>query len=139
MFPIEQTSIENKQGNFALLRDFFEEHGYVVGGNWDYHQGYFDKQIGNEQGYLFVRIPVFAEDGDFGEETAQLRIGTPFLLHHQYNPGMDKEATSGNVTATLNQFQAPVDPDGDLTEQEIELAKQEIEALEQAFLERFPQ
>lgn len=139
MFPFENTSIENKQGSFSGLRDFFNEHGYVVGGNWDYHQGYFDKKIEDELGYLFIRIPVFVVEGDFGEETAQLRIGTPFLLRHKYNPGLDDNVSVGNASASLNQFQEPVDPDASLEEEQIEAAKQQIKELEHAFLERFPQ
>ena len=139
MYPFEQTSIENTQGSFGRFRDFFEEQGYVVGGNWDYHQGYFDKQLDDELGYLFVRIPVFMVEGEFGDDVAQLRVGTPFALRHKYNPGIDHRGDIGVVTASFNEFQEPVDPDASLEEQQIEVARLEMMRLERAFREAFPQ
>lgn len=138
MYPFEGTILENVQGSFGRFRDFFEEQGYVIGGNWDYHQGYFDKQLDDEQGYLFVRIPVSMVEGEFGDDAAQLRIGTPFALRHMYNQGIDGQEDIGLVSASFNQFQKPIDPDASLDEEQIEQAKAEVKRLEQAFQATFP-
>lgn len=138
MYPFEETILENVQGSFGRFRDFFEEQGYVIGGNWDYHQGYFDKQLDDQAGYLFVRIPVSMVEGEFGDDTAQLRIGTPFALLHRYQRGIDEQGNAGLVTASFNQFQEPVDTDAPLDDEQIEQAKQEVKRLEQAFQRAFP-
>lgn len=137
MFPFENTSIENYKGHFADLRQFFHEHGYDEGGNWEYDHGFFDKKLADHPGYLFIRIPVFVQEGEFGDDEALIRLGKPFALRHKYQIGNDDYVDETVTNASVNQFQEPQDPNASLTEEEIKYCRGRVEALEQKFKEHF--
>lgn len=139
MFPFENTAMENRQGRFDEIRDFFKEHGFEIGGNWETDHAFFDKKLKDNPGYLFIRIPVFVDEGTFGEDDAVLRVGTPFLLRHKYNPGLDDNVQVDTFDSALDQFSEPVDPDASIEQKEVEETQPLIRELEQAFQQRFSQ
>lgn len=137
MFAFENTSMENFEAPFAQIRQFFHEQGYDEGGNWDYDHGYFDRKLAESPGYLFIRVPVYVKEGEFGEDDALVRLGRPFLLRHKYQIGNDDYVNISVVNASYNQFAEPEDKDASLTEEEIEETREMIRQLDQAFQERF--
>ncbi|WP_025027963.1 YugN family protein [Caldalkalibacillus mannanilyticus] len=137
MFVYEESQLENQIVPFAPFRDFMSELGFVVGGSWDYDHGYFDRKLEDDPGYLFVRIPVMVEEGNFGEDEATLRIGAPLLLRHKYQRGLDNYVFVDNSNATFNQFSEPEDPDASLKEGDIEQGQKVIQEVEQAFGQEF--
>lgn len=137
MFAFEDTSIENYQGHYGALRDFFNEQGYEVGGNWDYDHGYFDKKLADSPGYLFIRIPVFAQIGEFGQDDAVVKVGRPLLLRHKYQIGNDDYVDMTVTNASVNQFSEPQDPDASLKNEEVENTQQLIHQLDDVFKQQF--
>lgn len=137
MFAFENTSMENYEGHYGAIRDFFNEQGYEVGGNWEYDHGYFDKKLADHPGYLFVRIPVTAQVGEFGQEDAVVKIGRPFVLRHKYQIGLDDHADVTVATGSINQFSEPQDPDASLKQEDVELATTMIEQLNGEFRGQF--
>jgi hypothetical protein len=136
MFPFEQTALENQKGRFEEIQQLLQEQGFEEGGNWEYDHGYFDRKLQDHPGYLFLRIPVFVEQGAFGENEAEVRLGNPLLLRHKYQIGNDDQVNIGVMTASLNQFQEPVDSDASLKQEEVEAGIKVIQQLENVFQER---
>jgi hypothetical protein len=136
MYPFEQTALENQKGSFEEIQQLLQEQGFEVGGNWEYDHGYFDRKLKGHPGYLFLRIPIFVEQGAFGENEAEVRLGTPLLLRHKYQIGNDDQVNIGVITASVNQFQEPVDPDASLKQEDVEGAIKLIQQLEKVFQER---
>ncbi|MFS1517460.1 YugN-like family protein [Bacillus sp. SM2101] len=108
--------------------------GYVIGGNWDYDHGSFDYKIANEVGYHFLRIPFEAVDGQLDSEGATVELGTPFLLTHKYQVGLDDNVHVGNVNASFNQFSEPEDPDATVPTKYVDMGKSLIKDLEERLL-----
>jgi hypothetical protein len=137
MYPFEQTALENRKGRFGEIRQFLQEQGFDEGGNWEYDHGFFDRKLADHPGYLFVRIPIFVEQGAFGEEEAKVRLGTPLLLRHKYQIGNDDHVDMTVMNASINQFAEPVDPDASLKEEDVHEGKKILQQVEQAFQGRF--
>ncbi|TCP26592.1 YugN-like protein [Scopulibacillus darangshiensis] len=85
--------------------------GYVIGGNWDYDHGYFDYKIKEDEGYIYLRLPFQAINGMLDQDGAVVSLGEPFILRHKYRKGPDDHVDVGSVTASINQFQTPVEKD----------------------------
>lgn len=106
--------------------------GFVIGDNWDYDHGYFDYKLKEGDGYLYVRVPFETVQGALEEDDAIVELGTPFLLNHKIRLGNDETAEAGNITASFNQFQAPVDPDAPITERYVAQGQYLIDQIESA-------
>lgn len=134
MIALEST-IEGKQYKAKELQSVLESHGYTLGGNWDYDHGYYDYKISADNGYTFLRIPVQAVEGELGSKDAVIQIGTLYLLNHVYQQDNDEESLSGVVPAVaeglVNQFQAPIDKDGEVSDKYRSLAENLVAELEQ--------
>lgn len=139
MYPFEQTKMENYRGTFDEVEQFFTANGFDEGGGWEYDHGYFDYKLADNPGYLFIRVPVFAEEGEFGRNEAIVRIGKPFLLRHKYQRGIDDNVSMSmvNANASINQFSEPQDPDASLDEKDLRVGQSFIDNLDTAFAERF--
>ncbi|MCR2823157.1 YugN-like family protein [Lederbergia panacisoli] len=129
MFEINST-IEGRQYNLHKLEQLMKPKGYVIGGNWDYDRGFFDYKMANDDGYQFLRIPFTAVEGQLDTPGVSVQLGTPFVLSHVYQKGLDDHADSSNMSAAFNQFSEPEDPDGDLDEKYIQMGKDLIKELE---------
>lgn len=139
MYAFEGTVIENKKGRYEDIQDFFTAQNFEVGSGWEYDHGYFDKQLQAEPGYIFIRIPVYVLQGEFGDPDAQVRLGSPFSLSHQYVKGLDDHVYTNTFThlTTTNQFSEPADKDASLSAEEVAKAKHEIAQLERTFMKHF--
>ncbi|MFS0780377.1 YugN-like family protein [Bacillus sp. 1P06AnD] len=127
--------LTGKQYNLLFLEKQLKPLGYSIGGGWDYDHGYFDYKLAEVPGYVFLRLPVQAVRGELDERGVSVRIGTPFVLGHQYQSGIDTDfADAGPITAVFNQFAEPVEKDSGFDSQFIALAKALVSELEQLLL-----
>lgn len=133
MIPIK-SNVEGKDFSFKVLEDTLKPLGYSVGGNWDYDKGFFDYKINDDGSYHFFRIPFQAVEGQLDGGDPRVRIGTPFLLAHEYEDGVDDEGNIGNVSASVNQFQAPEDKDAPIDSEYLNVADDLVRKLEAALL-----
>lgn len=109
--------------------------GYSIGGNWEYDHGSFDYKIDSEDGYQFLRVPFKAVDGQLDSPNTMVQVGTPFLLAHKYQVGLDDHAKIGNFSASINQFQEPQDKDATFPEEYIDIGKALVKDLEAELLD----
>lgn len=109
--------------------------GYNIGGNWDYDHGSFDYKIDSEVGYQFLRIPFTSVDGQLDSRNTTVKLGTPFLLSHKYQIGLDDHVHIGNFSASFDQFQEPVDKDATFPKRYIDLGKALVKELEAELLD----
>ena len=135
MIPIDST-IEEKQSNFANISDQLEQEDFRLGGGYTYDHGYFDKALDweEEQGHrYFLRIPVFQVQGDIGDPDTLVRIGKPFVIKHEFrtDESNDPTADSGVFSGLTNQFTAPIPvEDHPIDQKWIERAKEVIHHVE---------
>ncbi|MDQ0229809.1 YugN-like family protein [Metabacillus malikii] len=132
---IELTSkLDGKVFQLTHLEEKLKPLGYDIGGNWDYDHGYFDYKIDSEVGYQYLRIPFIAVDGQLDVPNTTVKLGTPFLLSHKYQIGLDDNARIGNLTAAINQFQEPQDKDATFPDEYIDDGKALVSKLEAILL-----
>ncbi|MBO8156723.1 MAG: hypothetical protein H0Z32_09700 [Bacillaceae bacterium] len=129
-----ESALKNQVFSLEELEKKLKPLGFDIGGGWEYDHGFFDYQLQQEKTYFFLRIPFTAEIGQLDEQGVQVRIGQPFVLGHQFQTGIDEEGQTGNFSASLNQFQDPVDQDTSVPERFMEKGQQVLEAAEQALL-----
>ncbi|WP_168122947.1 YugN family protein [Paenibacillus sp. HB172176] len=116
------SSVAGSEILFTEARDLLELKQFTLGGNWDYKSGSFDHALDQEH-KVWLRIPFEASSGEIDSEhnnEAVIRLGTPYLLRHLYNEGTDPEGSVRVLGAMFDQFQAPVDPDADISPEWIE-------------------
>jgi hypothetical protein len=127
MIPISGFSLENKEDVFEAFRNKLLAEGFIIGGNWDYDHGYFDRALDGVD-KVYLRIPFQVTKGQFdGESTnpdTYVQLGTPFVLKHLYEEGLDQDADTGLFSSMVDQFQDPVDPDAPIEDQWVEKAKE---------------
>jgi hypothetical protein len=130
------SELENKVEDFTTLHDFFGGFEFTLGGNWDYEHGYFDRFL-DEAHKVWLRIPFEVTsgtlDGDSDASNAIVKLGTPFVLKHIYNEGLDPEAVPNVYGSLINQFQEPVDKDADVETHWVEQAKHILHEVEERF------
>ncbi|WP_075982739.1 YugN-like family protein [Bacillus massilinigeriensis] len=123
------SKIEGKQYDLYKLEQLLKPLGYAIGGNWDYDHGSFDYKIADQGEYQFLRVPFQAIDGQLDSRGCTVELSRPYLLGHQYERGLD-QASTGNFSASFNQFAEPVNKDADVPERFVELGKAMIFELE---------
>ncbi|MFS0787615.1 YugN-like family protein [Shouchella sp. 1P09AA] len=131
------SKIEGKEVKAKELESLLTPLGYSIGGNWDYDHGYYDYKLAEEGGYTFLRLPFTAVEGEVGSSHAVFEMGRPYLLNHVYQDGNTDEGIGGYippaVDGLINQFQRPIDKDGEVDEKYVDVAKNLIEEVEQTF------
>ncbi|WP_314589220.1 YugN family protein [Paenibacillus terrigena] len=136
MFTLE-SRLENVQGTYCDLSEFFCKMNFCLGGNWEYKQGIFDKHLDAER-KVWLRIPFYVTSGHLDGECegcdAIVQLGKPFVLNHLYNEGLDDEAQISLTGGLFNQFQAPVDPDASVKPRWVDQAKEVLHQLEQSIV-----
>ena len=97
------------------FHEWLNKHQFVLGGNWDYRQGSYDRRLDGEKQMVWLRIPFAVIHGELDSSAPQpgtrIRVQQPFVLHHIYNKGNDDTAQLATLGALVNQFQTPIDPD----------------------------
>ncbi|WP_126425291.1 YugN family protein [Brevibacillus marinus] len=125
------STIVGKRGSFGQIRDILAEDGFTLA-NWDYDRGFLDRQL-DDQAMVFLRIPIEVRHGYLDEGDAQIELGTPFVLKHIYQTGVDENTgyQSGNLVAPLtNQFQEPLEKDAPLEEAWVRKAEMVLRRIE---------
>ena len=109
------SAIEGKKAYFGIVRDTFLSHGCSFCSNFDYHQGKFDGILWREGGEtIYLRIPFKVLDGALDHSKAYIEFETPYVIKHVVNIGLDYDENSLLTTTGLNQFQEPLDKDGQI-------------------------
>lgn len=72
------SSLEGQSFLFRELEQVLKPIGYTIGGGWEYDRGFFDYKISDQDGYLFLRIPVEANKGRLDERGQLLQSARPF-------------------------------------------------------------
>ena len=127
-----RSKLEGKQLGLDQLEQLLKPLGYAIGGNWDYDQGFFDYKIADEGGYLFLRLPFKAIEGQLDSSGCKVEMQRPFLLAHIYEAGLDDHVHSGNASASFNQFSEPVDKDASFPEQFVVIGRSLVNDVENA-------
>jgi hypothetical protein len=134
MIPI-QSDLANCEEAFDQVRNYLHDFEFSLGGGWDYDHGYFDKNL-DEANKVWLRIPFEvthgALDGDTDATDAIIHLGTPFVLKHIYNEGLDMEAKVKTYGAVFDQFQEPVDKDAPVEEKWVDKAKDVLHQVEES-------
>lgn len=110
-----QTDLEGKKGYFGHMQDMFQQLGYSLGGSWDYHKGKFDGVLWREEGEtIYLRIPFHVLDGELDRPDAYIEFMRPYVIKHVVNIGLDSDENSLISATGFNQFQEPLDTDGQI-------------------------
>ncbi|NOU92154.1 hypothetical protein GC093_02745 [Paenibacillus sp. LMG 31456] len=135
MIPLKFELVDREEA-FDEIRNYLHEFDFSLGGNWDYEHGYFDRHL-DEAHKVWLRIPFEvthgALDGDADSTDAIIHLGTPFVLKHIYNEGLDKEAKVNFTGAMIDQFQEPIDKDAPVEDQWVDKAKELLQKVELSF------
>jgi hypothetical protein len=127
------SKLEQVHESFDSVRAHLQQHEFVLGGNWDYDHGYFDRNL-DEANKVWLRIPFQVVtgrlEGDMEATDAFVQIGTPFVLKHVYNEGLDSEAEAESYGALIDQFQTPLDVDGEVEDKWVQEASQLLNEVE---------
>lgn len=108
-----QTKLEGQITTFGVVNDCVRDLGYHLGGNWDYERGCFDHILCQEGGEsIYIRIPFIVMAGELDNYEATIRFGTPYIIKHVVNIGLDSEGSSLLDATGFSQFQKPLDKDG---------------------------
>jgi hypothetical protein len=139
MIPVP-SKINGKEVIYGEIEEAFTREGFVLGGNWDYYEGYFDNPLEqNEQETIYLRLPIQVVAGQLNDADARIKFGQPFLVRHVVEIGVDTEVDPlplidqipGQATFLVNQFQTPDEKDGEIynKQERIEEAKEAIERI----------
>lgn len=130
MIPIE-SQVTGKQFRLQFLEENLKPLGYVIGGNWDYTNGSFDYKLGDEDAYLFLRVPFTAVKGALDERGTEVEMNEPYLLAHKYQDEIDEDV---RTAGTFNQFQSPIEKDAPFPSEYAESGRQLVKELEHVLL-----
>ena len=136
MIPIP-SKIEGLSTQLYQLEEQLKPLGYSIGGNWDYDHGYFDYKMNDEGSYEVLRIPFVAVDGQLDSQGVTVQLGRPFLLSHQYQDGVDTDIKTDMdpLSATIDQFQEPVNKDAKFPDKYKDVGIELVIELEAVILE----
>ncbi|SFA83550.1 YugN-like family protein [Lentibacillus halodurans] len=110
-----ETGLEGKKAYFGDVYNIFRFNGYTLCGNWEYDRGMFDMVLCREGGEtIYIRVPFHVLEGVLDSPKAHIEFGTPFVIKHVVNTGLDWDESSLLTTTGFNQFQDPVDKDGNI-------------------------
>ncbi|MCU6796353.1 YugN-like family protein [Paenibacillus sp. WQ 127069] len=135
MIPIKSV-LTNYEEPFDEVSRQLHQFEFTLGGNWDYDHGYFDRYL-DDAHQVWLRIPFEVThgtlDGDTGATDAIICMGTPFVLKHIYNDGLDKEAHLNVSGALIDQFQEPIDKDAPVEDKWVAAAKDMLGKVERVW------
>ncbi|RKD24614.1 hypothetical protein BEP19_09580 [Ammoniphilus oxalaticus] len=119
-----QSEIEGKEAQYGAIAEPFATEGFVLGGNWDYDGGYFDCALEKDGDgeTIYLRLPAQVTRGQLDDAKANLKFLQPLLVRHVVHTGIADEVGSAG---TLNQFQSPIETDGEIHAEDHRVAKAE--------------
>ncbi|WP_121613817.1 YugN family protein [Mesobacillus foraminis] len=108
-----ETELEGKKALYGEVSEILRNHGFDIGGNWDFEQGMFDKPLsaGEDGETIYLRLPFDVVDGEMDNDNALLVFRTPFVLKHVEDVEVDGEDSAVLTTSGLEQFRSPADKD----------------------------
>ncbi|MDM5303040.1 YugN-like family protein [Bacillus inaquosorum] len=128
------SAIDGQSFLLQELEQVMKPLGYGINGGWEYDHGYFDYKIDDQDGYLFLRIPVNAVQGSLDERGAAVRIGTPFMLRQVFHSGLDDNAEGGPFQSLFNQFSEPERRDAEIDPAYLDIGASLVKELEDVLL-----
>lgn len=110
-----QTDIEGKKVYFGEVRNVFNANGFTFCSNFEYTHGKFDMNLCREGGEtIYIRVPFNVLHGELDRPNAYIQFGQPYVIKHVVNIGLDWDENSLLTATGFNQFQNPVDKDGNI-------------------------
>lgn len=85
----ENTGLEKLQIDLNQLSHVMEEHGMVLGGQWDYERVTYDRKFNLKEGVYYLRVFGVAVKGDVGADDALIELMTPALGKYYYPHGVE--------------------------------------------------
>ena len=79
--------LTNRTINYVYAHQQLGNHGFIVGGNWDYKHGYFDYLMDSGNKSNYIRIPFTTLKGSIEDKNGVIRFGTPYLLSYEAKTG----------------------------------------------------
>jgi hypothetical protein len=111
-----ESSIVGKVDSLYNFEQVLKPIGFSIGGNWEYHSGFFDYKIKGKEKYEYLRIPFEATSGELDTAGTIVEIGKPFVLAHRYQDGVDDYASTNVASGSFNQFSEPEEYDADISD-----------------------
>jgi len=128
MREIQNSSLPGTRGTYGYFQGALQPDFTLA--NWDYEHGYFDCML-DEQGMVYLRLPVKVLQGELDSPDAWLEMGTPFVIKHVYQTGVEQDLVNASVaTALVNQFQEPVDKDAQVEDRWMKQAEEVVNHVE---------
>jgi hypothetical protein len=135
MIPLE-SALTNQEEAFGQVSNYLNKFDFTLGGNWEYDHGYFDRYL-DEAHKVWLRIPFEVTHGvldvDPAASDAIICMGTPFVLKHIYNDGLDNEARIHTYGGLVDQFQEPIDKDAPIEDDWVAKAQEMLDKVEATF------
>ncbi|SDI65748.1 YugN family protein [Natribacillus halophilus] len=81
----------DKEIRFGSLLDIMRGKGFIFAEQWDYERAMFDLKmpVEGDPGVFYLRVPVFAVDGDIPGDETTVKLMTPILGRHYYPHGVE--------------------------------------------------
>jgi YugN-like family len=110
-----QTELEGKRAYFGVARQLAKQFGLSMCGSWEYDGAFFDATLHREGGEtIYLRMPFHVLEGMLDRSDAFIEFRKPFVIKHIVHIGLDKDENSLLAATGLNQFQEPLDKDGQI-------------------------
>ncbi|WJY27371.1 YugN family protein [Sporosarcina trichiuri] len=114
-----KSKIEGTMSIFGDAQKLFNAEGMELGGGWEYDHGTFDTILYKRKEItIYLRVPFKVLQGELDSNNAVIQFGTPFLIKHVMNIGLDQEESATMTVSGLEQFQAPKDKDAPIDRKE---------------------
>lgn len=110
-----QSEIEGKTAYFGEARTIAKQFGLTLCGSWEYDGAFLDATLHREGGEtIYLRMPFHVLEGELDRDGAFIQFGKPFVIKHIVHIGLDKDEHSLLAATGINQFQEPLDKDGQI-------------------------
>ncbi|MGM9930116.1 YugN family protein [Pradoshia sp.] len=91
MMIVLPSRLKNTVVTYLHARRKLASQGFLVGGSWDYEQGYFDYLLEGSYKASYLRIPFYTCRGSIEDKNGIIRIGNPYLLTLEDRIGIHKD------------------------------------------------
>ncbi len=133
-----QSRLTDQVDELTDLKQFFADHEFTLGGNWEYDHGSFDRAL-DEEHKVWLRVPFQVVsgtiDGSVEDSETTVRMGAPYVLKHLYQEGNDQEARAMTYRGLIDQFQTPLDRDAEVEKPWVDKANQVMREIEQQYMQ----
>jgi hypothetical protein len=110
-----KTELQGKRAYFGDARRLAKQFGLSMCGSWEYDGAFFDATLHRDGGEtIYLRMPFHVLEGMLDRNDAFIEFRTPFVIKHVVHVGLDKDENSLLAATGFNQFQAPLDKDGQI-------------------------